>query len=94
MPSDPTGNAAVKNIEQPRHLAPHLSPPARKKHGKRPPFDTKMEVTKLKGKPPKKVTEIVAGGSPKKMTKGLRRHLEKVRRQNPQEADRQMGMIG
>jgi len=31
---------------------------------------------------------------PKKMTKGLRRQLKKIRRQNPAEADRQETLIG
>lgn len=59
---------------------------------RRPAFDN-SRVYKVTGKGENK-KEHVHGGPPKKLTKKLQQHLEKVKRQNPDEYLRQMQMIG
>lgn len=98
MPNDPTGDEAAMNIDDPIGRARRdtrrndVGPPRRR--GPRPPFNQELVIkTKSTNKKIPVVTKHVST-APKKMSKGLRRHLKKVRRNNPAEADRQMGMIG
>lgn len=53
---------------------------------------TAVLVNDENGKQVKK--KVVLGRAPQKLTKGLKRHLRKVAAQNPQEAERQLSMVG
>ena len=56
-------------------------------------FDTEY-VGKVVNDEHGKMTRLVFGGPPKKLTGGLKKHLRKVARQNRQEALNQLGALG
>lgn len=61
---------------------------------RKPPFSQEHKITLLKDKKdPNKKTIITLGGPPKRLTRGLARQLEIVKRQNPQEFERQRALL-
>ena len=57
------------------------------------PFATEY-VAKVKSDADGKMVQVKFGGPPKKLTRGLRRHLRKVHRQKPAEAISQLSRLG
>lgn len=57
----------------------------------RPAFDS-VHAIKIKGRH-REIREVV-GGNPKKLTGNLKKHLKKVLKQNPDEAKKQLELLG
>lgn len=80
------GSRRPKEKGQPRRSKP--------RYFKREPFAQQKVAVKMVGKPARRETVVIAGGPPKKLTGGLRKHLIKVLAQNPVECQRQLAMLG